>query len=220
MNIKLNETEKIRLEGTDDVYAIMQKILQRENKIDLDREHFWTICLNEANKILNIELISMGSIRKTTVEPMEVFSVPLQKRAVKIILVHNDPSGALQPSEADKDITDLLLQGAKLLQLEVLDHLMISTDSYYSYKKTGLLADIAASLKYVPVYEIKRRFQSMGEEIGMVKGEIKGIKEGEKIGEKNKAVEMAKVMLSDKLALEMIAKFTGLSVPEIEAIKL
>lgn len=105
MNIKLKETQDRKINGSDDIYPIMQKILLRENKIDRNREHLWTISLDNANKILNIELVSLGTINKTLIEPMEVFSVPLQKRAVKVILVHNHPSGQLRPSEPDKDIT-------------------------------------------------------------------------------------------------------------------
>ena len=85
MNIKLTASSKIKIKSSDDIYPIMQKILMRANKVDRDREHFWTISLNNAHKILNIELVSMGTINKTLTEPMEVFSIPLQKRAFKII---------------------------------------------------------------------------------------------------------------------------------------
>ncbi|HZH38580.1 MAG TPA: JAB domain-containing protein, partial [Bacillales bacterium] len=85
MNIKIKEAEKIKILCSDDIYSIMQKVLLRENKIDRNREHLWTICLDTANTLLNIELVSTGSVNKTIVEPMEVFSVPLQKRAVRII---------------------------------------------------------------------------------------------------------------------------------------
>ena len=58
MNIKLTESQKIKVLCSDDIYSIMQRILMRENKIDRDREHLWTISLDTANKVLNIELVS------------------------------------------------------------------------------------------------------------------------------------------------------------------
>ena len=139
MKIKLKPKEQLRILCADDIFGIMKKILQRENKIDRNREHFWTISLDTANKILNIELISLGSTKETVVEPMEVLSVPLQKRAVKIILVHNHPSQELIPSAADKDITDRLIQCGLIMHVPVLDHIIISEKKYYSFEVSGLL---------------------------------------------------------------------------------
>src|SRR5438105_5881644 len=101
MNVKLTTTQKIKVLNSDDIYNIMQQVLLRENKIDRNKEHFWIIGLSQVNKILYIELISLGTISATIVEPMEVFSIALQKRTVQIILVHNHPSGELKPSNAD-----------------------------------------------------------------------------------------------------------------------
>ncbi len=104
----------------------MQKILLRADRIDQDREHFWIVGLANNNRILFIELIGLGSINATIAEPMDVFSFALQKRAVKVILVHNHPSGDLQPSEADKDTTDNLIQAGRIVRTEVSDHLIIT----------------------------------------------------------------------------------------------
>jgi len=93
MNVKLTGLKKIRILNSDDVFGIMQKVLLRENKIDRHKEHFWIIGLNLANKILFIELVCMGSVKAATVEPMNVFRVAVMKNAVKVILVHNHPSG-------------------------------------------------------------------------------------------------------------------------------
>ena len=135
MNIKLTEAERIKILNSDDLYGIMQKILLREHKIDQNREHFWVIGLENNHRILFIELISLGSVNKTIAEPMEVFSFALQKRAVKIVLCHNHPSGELKPSDADKDITDRLIQVGIIVETEVVDHLIISNKSYLSFKQ-------------------------------------------------------------------------------------
>ena len=79
MNISLKAGDKKKMLSAADMYEIMQRILLRENRIDRNREHLWTISLDTANRLLAIELVSMGSVNKTIVEPMEVFSVPLQK---------------------------------------------------------------------------------------------------------------------------------------------
>jgi DNA repair protein RadC len=194
MNIKLKRSERNKVMSPMEVYGIMQRILMRESKIDRTREHFWVICLSNANKILNIELISMGSVHQTIAEPMEVFSVPLQKRASGVILVHNHPSGNLLPSAADKDLTDLLIQCGRMLNIKVVDHFIISARNCYSFVETGLLAELEESLKYVPQFKIKERIKKEGE-----------------AGEERKARAMAIVMKEDGDPMEKIVKFTGLS---------
>lgn len=207
MNIKLTESSKIKVNSSDDIYPVMQRILMRENKIDRDREHFWTISLNNAHKILNIELVSMGTVNKTFAEPMEVFSIPLQKRAVKIILVHNHPSGELKPSEADKDLTDNLIQVGRIMHVPVLDHLIITETTYLSFKDTGLLDELEQSLKYVPAYELRRRYEQASRE------------QGNEEGKKEKAKEMARAMKQKGEPIEKIAEYTGLSPSIIKRLK-
>jgi len=78
MDIDLTEAEKIKILSSDDIYGIMQNILLRKGKIDQNREHFWVIGLENNNRILFIELISLRTINKTLAEQMEVFSLTLQ----------------------------------------------------------------------------------------------------------------------------------------------
>ena len=139
MTIELPEEDKIKVVTADDLYGIMQKILLREEKIDQDREHCWVVSLARNKRILNIELISMGSKSQTIVEPMEVYSLAVSKRSDSIILVHNHPSGDLVPSEEDKDLTDRLIQAGILLDTPLEDHLIISPLSYLSFAANGLL---------------------------------------------------------------------------------
>src|SRR5690606_20399471 len=157
MDIKLSESEKIKILNSDDLYGIMQRILLRENKIDRNREHFWVIGLENNNRILFIELISLGTVNKTLAEPMEVFSLALQKRAVKIILCHNHPSGELEPSEGDKNLTDRLIQVGIIVNTEVLDHLIISEKSYISFTDVGLMDTLKKSTTFVPSYVLEQR---------------------------------------------------------------
>ena len=226
MNIKLTDLQKIKVLCSDDIYKIMQQILLRENKIDRNREHLWTISLDMANKVMNIELVSMGTVKSTLVEPMEVFSVPLQKRAVTIVLVHNHPSGEIKPSENDKDVTDRLIQVGRIMDVPVLDHLIITETTYYSFEDNGLLEELKKSTKYVPAYELKERYEKQikaksekAKKQGEKRGEERGRKEGEQKGKKDKAIEMAKVMKKNGEPIEKIIEYTKLTKAEINQLE-
>ena len=200
MNIELSEEEKIKILNSHDLFTVMQGILLREQKTDQDREHFWTISLNNANQLLAVELIGLGTVNSVAVKPMEVFSLPLQKRAVKLMLVHNHPSGQLKPSEADLDITDNLIQVGLILNVPVLDHMIISTESFYSFKDAGVLDKLVLSTKYVPHYRIKEMA-------------IEGAKA---TMEKATKLEMAKAFKEQGVDIKMIATVTGLKQKEIK----
>lgn len=222
MNVPLSKKEKIKILNTEDLYGIMQQVLLREDKIDQDREHFWVIGLANNNRILFIELVSMGSVNKTIVEPMEVFSLALQKRAVHLILCHNHPSGDLTPSAEDKDLTDRLIQVGLIVNLPVLDHQIISTKGYLSFEYTGLMAQLRNSIKYVPSFEMAKRFRTEAAAI-MDKREVEFqalIKnmEGQLQQKQEKLRASALTMKKAGMALAVIAEVTGLSLEEVEGL--
>ncbi|MDF0605844.1 JAB domain-containing protein [Neisseriaceae bacterium TC5R-5] len=134
MQTKLSDKGKKQISHPDDVYAIMQRILLRENKTDREKEHFWIIGMNTAGYILYIELVSLGGVRSTTVKPMNVYRIAVMKNATRIIAVHNHPSCSLKPSESDKDVTDRLIQVGRILNIKLEDYLIISTHHYVSFK--------------------------------------------------------------------------------------
>jgi len=232
MIIKVKNSDKISIQSSSDIYKIMQLILTRDGKIDNSKEHFWTIALNESNKIVVIELVSFGSYRCTASEPTEVFSLPLQKKASRIILVHNHPSGNLHPSEADIDLTDRLYQVGKWMRTEVVDHLIISPHSYYSFKDAGLMDGYFLSSKHLPSFELERRYEKYAESIqkeaekqkkvlakemkqeGIQIGEEKGIKKGSR----EREIAIAKGMLQRGYKVEDIMDIIGL--PKITINKL
>ena len=228
MNIKLTEAEKIKILNSDDVYGVMQKILLREEKIDQNREHFWVIGLENNNRILFIELISLGTVNASLVEPMEVFSLALQKRAVKIMLCHNHPSGDLQPSIADKDVTDRLIQVGLIVKTPVIDHLIISTRSYVSFNTIGILDTLKESTKYVPTYQIIEKIRAEADQLvkdaakkakETLKAKIKEAKELAEKREKARITKIAKELKSAGMGIEAIAKLTELPVEDIEKIR-
>ncbi|MBN1182762.1 MAG: JAB domain-containing protein [Bacteroidales bacterium] len=228
MTISLSEEQRVKLMNSDDVYSVMQNILLREEKIDQDKEHFWMIGMAGNNRILYIELVSLGSVNATTVEPMNVFRVAVMKNATKVIMVHNHPTGELKPSKKDKDITDRLMQVGRILNIQVIDHLVISTRSYMSFADTGLLAELELSTKWVPQFELIERIRAeekriRDEEIKLERKKAKEEKEkaekkGKKEGEYKKAFEIAKEMLQVNEPIEKITKYTGLTREEIEGL--
>lgn len=203
MNVHLTEAERIKILTSDDIYKIMQTILLREQKIDQDKEHFWIIGLANNLQLLFVELIGLGTVNQVLVNPMEVFSFALQKRAVQIMLCHNHPSGELKPSIADKDTTDRMIQVGQIVGTPVLDHLIITDRSYVSFKDIGLLDELAKSTKYVPAYELVERIR----------------KEALAIGEKNGKIDVAKELKRRNMPLDAIADITGLAIEEIKALR-
>jgi DNA repair protein RadC len=106
----------------------------------LDRiEEFLVLCLNRANRILGWAKISQGGLSGTVADPKVIFQVALKSNACSIILAHNHPSGNVQPSEADIQLTRKLKDAGVLLDLPVLDHLILTSEGYYSFADEGLL---------------------------------------------------------------------------------
>ncbi len=203
MNIRLTKEQKIKILNSTDVYSIMQQILMRENKIGRNKEHFWVVGLSNINKILYIELVSLGSIKRTVVDPMDVYSWALQKSCVKLIFVHNHPGGELKPSKMDKDITDRMIQVGKIVNIEVIDHLIITEKKYYSFVDDGLLAELEASMKYVVPYLREARIKE-------------AIAKGQKAGIELNRLDIAKRMLSINMDIKNIITVTGLTKKEIQ----
>lgn len=165
MNVKLTDKERIRITNPDDLYGIMQRILLRENKIDREKEHFWIVGMNIAGVILYIELVSMGSVKGTMVEPMNVFRVAILKGATSIIAVHNHPSGVIEASRDDTDCTDRLIQVGRIINITVEDHLIISPEGYMSMRRSGIMGRLDGSRKYVPAYQLVDRVREEEETI-------------------------------------------------------
>lgn len=123
-----------KIETSRDVYEIMKYKLENAKK-----EYFYAILLDTKNEIISKECVSIGDLSSTLVNPREVFKAAIKKSAKSIILVHNHPSGNPNPSNEDFSITKRLADCGNLLDIEVLDHIVIGKQSYYSFKKEGNL---------------------------------------------------------------------------------
>lgn len=106
---------------------------------DLHNEVFGVVFMNMANKVKHYEIISVGGITGTVADPRIIFKKALAEDAVSIILFHNHPSGNLQPSMADKELTRKIAQAAKLFDIRILDHLIVSEEGYFSFADEGLI---------------------------------------------------------------------------------
>ena len=102
-------------------------------------EEFRILCLNRANKVLGWACISRGGISGTVADPKVIFQIALKSCASSIILGHNHPSGNLKPSESDMRLTKKLKNAGVSLDLPVLDHIILTSDEYYSFADEGML---------------------------------------------------------------------------------
>jgi len=104
---------------------------------DFDRERFYSICLDSKNQIVHCEEISLGTPSNTIAHPREIFKSAVLSSSSGIILTHNHPSGNPSPSPEDYFLTERICECGDLLGIEVLDHVIIGGDSYYSFRDSG-----------------------------------------------------------------------------------
>ena len=115
------------------IFEIMQPIIG-----ELPHEEFWIIYLNNSNKVISKSQLSKGGITGTLVDVRIVFKTALEMGATALILCHNHPSGTLIPSDADKQITKKLKLAGESLEIKVLDHLIVTETSYFSFADEGI----------------------------------------------------------------------------------
>lgn len=108
---------------------------------DLDKEHFSVIMVDSKNKIIGINLVSMGTLNQSLVHPREVFRSALMASANSIFLCHNHPSGDPTPSKEDIAVTKRLVESGKLLGINVLDHIILGDERYSSLRELGYIKD-------------------------------------------------------------------------------
>lgn len=116
------------------VFELMQPIIG-----ELAHEEFWVIYLNNANKIIYKCQISKGGITGTLVDSRVIFKIAFEYNATALILLHNHPSGKLQASQADVALTKNLQQASKSLEIQILDHIIITENHYFSFADEGIL---------------------------------------------------------------------------------
>jgi len=128
-----DSVELTKITSSKIVFEIMQPLIG-----ELAHEEFWVIFLNNSNKVISKSQLSKGGISGTIVDVRLVFKLALETGATALILCHNHPSGALHPSEADKQITKKMKLAGDSLDVKVLDHLIITETKYFSFADEGI----------------------------------------------------------------------------------
>ena len=126
--------QKQKITCSQDAFDILSPYVE-----DLGHEEFWVVFLNQANKIVEIKNVSSGGITGTVFDVRLVFKDALLLQATNLILCHNHPSGNLNPSKADKDVTTKASEAGKLMNISVLDHLIIADNQFFSFADEGLI---------------------------------------------------------------------------------
>ena len=132
---KVKNIDRTVIKSSQNVYDL---IISDWDEINI-RETMKVLFLNRANKVLGIYELSKGGISGTIVDIRLLFAAVLKALSCSIILIHNHPSGNLKPSDADITITNKVKDGAKLLDIAVLDHLIITDESFFSFSDEGLI---------------------------------------------------------------------------------
>ena len=130
----LEVEEKPRITASRDAYELLKAHL-----LDIPHEAFWIIMLIRANRVIKKHQVSLGGVSGTVAHPKIIFKVALEELASGIILAHNHPSGNLTASQADIDLTKKLKEAGKLLEIQVLDHLIVAGQKYFSFADEGML---------------------------------------------------------------------------------
>ena len=123
----------VKIASADDVYSELKAFANKR------QEYFLTITLDGASHIINVRTVFIGTLNQSLVHPREVFADAIADRAAGIIIAHNHPSGTLIPSRADISITERLKEVSKLIGIELLDHVILAKDGFYSFADEGLL---------------------------------------------------------------------------------
>lgn len=128
------EVELKKITSSKSAFDIMHPIIG-----DLMHEEFWVLYLNNSNKVIYKSQLSKGGITGTVVDIRIVFKTAFEQNATSIVLCHNHPSGTLVASDADKQITKKLKEAGKMLEINILDHLIIANSTYMSFADEGIL---------------------------------------------------------------------------------
>ncbi len=116
-----------------DIFTFLKPKLAHHKK-----EHFVLVSFDTRNNIIGIDTISIGTLNASLVHPRELFEIAIRKHAASVIIAHNHPSGDPDPSDEDIRVTSKLIEAGKLLGIQVLDHIIVGNNTFYSFSEEGL----------------------------------------------------------------------------------
>ncbi len=122
---------QFKISSPSDIYPVLKKYHNKK------QEHFLVLTLDGSHQVIRVNIATIGILNRAIIHPREVFIPAIKDNACSIVIAHNHPSGTLEPSKEDRDITYRLIEAGKLLGIEVLDHVIISKKGYYSFLEEG-----------------------------------------------------------------------------------
>ena len=134
---KVKPSQRPRISSSGDIHKLFRNHWNEE-KIEMVEE-FKVAYLNRANRVLGVMEVSTGGITGCIADPRIILAAAVKINAVNIVLVHNHPSGSLKPSRADEQFTQKIKEAARWLDMDVMDHLIITDEEYYSFADEGLI---------------------------------------------------------------------------------
>ena len=126
--------EKPKITTSKDAFDLL-----KGDMMDLPTEEFWVLLMNRAHRVIKKKRVSEGGVAGTVADPKVIFNMALEELACGIIVAHNHPSGNLQASQSDIDLTKKLKEAGKLMEIQLLDHLIIADQKYLSFADEGLI---------------------------------------------------------------------------------
>ncbi|MBK7683857.1 MAG: JAB domain-containing protein [Bacteroidetes bacterium] len=133
---KIKATDRAQIHSSSDAELLLRGIW--DSNMDF-KESFYLLLTNRANRVLGWYKLSEGGLCATIVDMRILFSIAVKSLACGMILAHNHPSGNTRPSETDQQLTDKIKTAAKMMEITLLDHLILTSDSYLSFADEGLL---------------------------------------------------------------------------------
>lgn len=134
---KVKPSQRPQISSSGDIYRLFRRTWNEE-KIEMVEE-FKVAYLNRANRVLGVMIVSTGGITGCVADPRIILAGAVKINAVNIVLCHNHPSGSTRPSRADEQMTAKIKEAARFLDMDVMDHVIITDEEYYSFADEGLI---------------------------------------------------------------------------------
>lgn len=129
------QDSKIKVQSAEEVAKVFQDLLLLEDKIEQEKEHFYIMHLDTRSRVKMVELVSLGTLTSSLVHPRETFRRAVINGSANIIVAHNHPSGEVDPSDEDTQVTKLLFDAGNILGIKLTDHVIFSKEAFFSFRE-------------------------------------------------------------------------------------
>ena len=129
------QDSKIKINDPKDVAKLFVDLLDLEDRIDREKEHFYVMHLDMRSQVKMVELVSLGTLTSSLVHPRETFRRAIIQGSASIIVAHNHPSGEVDPSDEDTKVTKLLFEAGNVLGIKLEDHIIFAKDKFFTFRE-------------------------------------------------------------------------------------